>query len=198
VKAEPALPHFSLDRGALPENDYVAAALSFPEVFTSAECDAIVCGAGERLRYRTSQLHSHEGYRTARTLWLAPGEETRLLAERLSYVIAQVNRRYQFDIVGFRDYFLLAQYAVGDGFDWHLDASDAESSTRKLSLSVQLTDPSEYEGGRLEFMPQGEIPFSRERGTVIVFPSFLCHRVSRVTSGARMAAVAWAHGPSFR
>lgn len=115
-----------------------------------------------------------------------------------SRIIEKVNRIYSFEITGFREPFLLVQYCPGDGFAWHYDTAQAMTSTRKLSLSIQLSGPEEYEGGGLEFMPTGEIPFSRARGSVIVFPSFLCHRVAPVTKGVRSAIIGWAHGPSFR
>jgi PKHD-type hydroxylase len=72
---------------------------------------------------------------------------------------------------------------------------------RKLSLIIQLTDPSEYEGGDFQFdsdIPQPDPAEIKQRGTVIVFPSFLRHRVTPVTSGVRRSLVSWVEGPKFR
>lgn len=87
----------------------------------------------------------------------------------------------------------LAEYRVGDEYDWHLDIGPYAAALRKLSLSVQLTDPGEYEGGDLEIrgVSGGEL---RAPGTVIIFPSFLLHRVTPVTRGIRRSLVAWAIG----
>src|SRR5204863_2431249 len=163
------LPHLGLETTTLPESEYLVAPLCIPGVFTPRECDAIVkLGAG-RMRYQSALRIPVENYRSALTLWLDEGPETELLSERFSFVIRQVNERYGFEITGFRDAFLLAQYAKGDGFEWHLDAAAEKTSTRKLSLTTQLSDPEDYEGGRLERIPQVELAFARDRGSVAAF-----------------------------
>jgi len=91
------------------------------------------------------------------------------------------------------------------GYDWHKDLVWLETNTkfqRKLSLVVNLTKKPDFEGGRLEFLTEGQkldIPEKfADRGTVIVFPSFLTHRVPRVTKGVRHSLVSWCCGPHFR
>ena len=72
---------------------------------------------------------------------------------------------------------------------------------RKVSLVVQLTDPSEYGGGDLQFEHVPENPpvdDIRLRGTVIAFPSFVFHKVTPVTRGKRYSLVAWFEGPKFK
>jgi PKHD-type hydroxylase len=65
-------------------------------------------------------------------------------------------------------------------------------------MTVQLSDPSEYEGGLFKIENQ-EIPlWYREKGTVMVFPSYLRHRVEPVTRGVRRSLVAWFEGPRWR
>jgi predicted 2-oxoglutarate/Fe(II)-dependent dioxygenase YbiX len=86
----------------------------------------------------------------------------------------------------------LAEYAVGDGYDWHLDIGPGTADLRKLSASVQLSDPAEYDGGDLEIWGTGGV--DRARGTIIAFPSYIPHRVTAVTRGVRRALVAWAAG----
>jgi PKHD-type hydroxylase len=71
---------------------------------------------------------------------------------------------------------------------------------RKISMIVQLSDPSEYEGGRLVLertthsLPNDCI----EQGTVIAFPSFIYHRLEPVTKGKRYSLVGWFEGPKFQ
>jgi PKHD-type hydroxylase len=180
------------------ENELMMQTLSFSKVFAPAECESIEAIGAAQWRYENSLSRPEEGYRSALTAWVAPGPATQLLTERISHVIDRVNTMYRFELSGFREDFLFCRYQEGDGFDWHTDICDKAVSTRKLSISVQLSDPQDYDGGRIEFLPGGEIPFSDDRGSVIVFPSFLCHRVSPVTRGARSAVIAWAHGPAFR
>ena len=179
-------------------NSYVTTPLCFPEAFSAEECDAALALEGGDMRYRSATIRPVEGYRSAMTMWIDPGPATQLIMDRFSAIIEQVNSFYSFEISGFREPFLLCRYRAGDGFEWHCDAAQSMTATRKLSLSIQLSDPADYEGGGLEFMPQGEIPFSRSRGSVVVFPSYLCHRVARVTRGERSSIVCWAHGPTFR
>lgn len=84
-------------------------------------------------------------------------------------------------------------------YDWHMDAAaPKEGIQRKLSCVVLLNDPSEFEGGALEFkIREGENVLTAQ-GDVIVFPSYMEHRVTPVTKGVRYTSVAWASGPSFR
>jgi PKHD-type hydroxylase len=71
-------------------------------------------------------------------------------------------------------------------------------STRKISMSVQLSEDDDYIGGDLEFCPHGVIDEFRGIGNVICFPAYIAHRVLPIASGMRQALVAWIHGASFR
>jgi PKHD-type hydroxylase len=87
-------------------------------------------------------------------------------------------------------------------YDWHEDIFWESDNVldRKLSMVVQLSDPDDYEGGNLEFQWY-ELPAEqdlRKRGTIIVFPSFLKHRVTPVTKGIRHSLVSWMEGPRWR
>ena len=67
-----------------------------------------------------------------------------------------------------------------------------------MSLSVQLSDAADYDGGGLEFAAHGELREARRIGTAVAFPAFLHHRVQPVRRGIRRSLVAWGHGPMFR
>ena len=90
-----------------------------------------------------------------------------------------------------------------DGFyGWHIDGMGSHSelqddgNTRKLSMSIILN--SDYEGGDFEMRGlDNQVP-RLEEGSIIVFPSFLDHRVVPVTKGIRYSLVAWFVGPPFR
>tara|TARA_Y100001963_G_scaffold93034_1_gene128027 strand:- start:335 stop:940 length:606 start_codon:yes stop_codon:yes gene_type:complete len=84
--------------------------------------------------------------------------------------------------------------------DW-VDIRNSQAHTRKLSLSCQLTNPNDYEGGDLilylEHAGTSEIveyTVSKKQGTVIVFDSRIRHKVTPVTSGTRHSVVKWYHG----
>jgi PKHD-type hydroxylase len=70
---------------------------------------------------------------------------------------------------------------------------------RKLSFSVMLTDPEEYEGGEL-LLKIDSFPITppNKKGTVIFFPSYVLHEVTPVTKGTRKTLVGWVLGPKFR
>lgn len=88
-------------------------------------------------------------------------------------------------------------------YDWHIDTfwANPTSYDRKISVVVQLTDPVEYEGGDFQLDPQYEQPSAeliKKKGSIIVFPSFIAHRVTPVTAGVRRSLVTWVQGPKFK
>lgn len=139
--------------------------------------------------------------RITRTAWVPGTAETKWLYDRIHGVMMSVNRdAYQFELKGFTEQFQYTVYHGSEGghYDWHLDLG-MKAMQRKLSLSLQLSDPASYEGCDLQFMAGHGIETApRDRGTVIVFPSYTLHRVTPVTAGTRKSLVAWAGGPKFR
>jgi PKHD-type hydroxylase len=90
-----------------------------------------------------------------------------------------------------------------DYYDWHIDTDwmTEQMSHRKVSVVIQLSDPSEYEGGELEIRNSefGDHKSNvMNKGTVITFPSFMEHRVTPVTKGKRMSLIGWIRGAKFR
>jgi PKHD-type hydroxylase len=84
-------------------------------------------------------------------------------------------------------------------YDWHVDTASPENGLqRKLSISILLSDPSDFKGGELQFKNMEDQKLLVKQGSIIVFPSFIEHRVTPVTKGVRYSAVTWASGPSFR
>jgi len=130
--------------------------------------------------------------------------ESRELKQILFDVVRYVNSKsFGFDITNIGD----VQYTVYDSkyeghYDWHSDEDIAYGSPRfscrKLSITIQLSEPEDYEGGDFE-MEGVELPSSiKQKGTVLVFPSPQRHRVMPVTKGIRKSLVAWFEGPDWR
>lgn len=127
------------------------------------------------------------------------------LHANLGYYIAWANHNaFGFDLA-FLQHLQLATYrSERQGhFEWHRDVfwiHPHEAMQRKLTAIVQLSDPSEYEGGDLELdiIERPKCDMLRKQGTLIVFPSFLHHRVTPVTKGVRHSLVAWMAGPNWR
>ena len=107
--------------------------------------------------------------------------------------------KYKFDISGFQRNLKIVNYEVGDFFDWHMDFGPGKVSNRKLTMSIQLSDADEYEGGELQFLSDN-VAFDAPKsvGTVIIYPSFILHRVLPITSGCRRAIVGHIAGPPYR
>ena len=103
---------------------------------------------------------------------------------------------WDFDIDEMSDVFIL-RYGVNDHFDLHMDLGEGYWD-RKLSMLVQLSAPDSYEGGALEFGFGPAAVASREQGSLLVFPAWVPHRVTPITSGTRYIAGCFALGPSFR
>tara|TARA_R110002073_G_scaffold312586_1_gene484097 strand:- start:22935 stop:23528 length:594 start_codon:yes stop_codon:yes gene_type:complete len=116
-----------------------------------------------------------------------------------SLAIKSNNERYWFDLLGFHQELQLTKYSKGDFFDWHLDFGAGEISARKLSMTIQLSDSDDYEGGDLQFMMNQKIVNApRKKGTIVIFPSFIMHRVTPITKGLRQSIVGWVSGPPYR
>ena len=118
------------------------------------------------------------------------------------------------------------KYGVGQYYGWHCDSWDKPYSRpkmengkypvdhgkiRKLSVTISLSHPDEYVGGNLEFDFRNQVDWDRNkkaaihscdgirpRGSIIVFPSFVWHRVNPVTKGTRYSLVIWNLGRPFR
>ena len=125
-------------------------------------------------------------------------------------------KQFNYDL----DHFQPIQFAEYKGsenyrafYDWHQDSDGLQKGgeVRKLSLSLPLSDPDTFEGGKLEFynggksLPDmGEIKGEKvtkdinSQGTVIVFDSRDWHRVSPMISGVRYSIVCWTVGPNFK
>lgn len=96
-----------------------------------------------------------------------------------------------------------ANYRTEAFYDWHRDCNINSDLYRKLSVTIQLSDPEEYEGGELQFKNYwgtSQLLVSEDmmkKGTVIVFPSSVLHRVTPIIKGTRYSLVQWYNGPDF-
>jgi PKHD-type hydroxylase len=146
-------------------------------------------GGGDRNDIRRSQVN-----------WLSNSQETHWVFGKLGHIAARLNSiHYNFNLTGFGEPLQLTNYNGSEEgmYVWHQDFNVQIS--RKLSIVLQLTDPSEYEGGNLQILT-GVAPVSvkKQRGIVAVFPSFTLHQVTPVTQGTRQSLVAWVSGPPFK
>jgi len=93
------------------------------------------------------------------------------------------------------------EYPKGGFYDWHMDAEvncRFEPPVRKISMTILLSNQSEFEGGDLEFMSEGNKPPQLIQGQAIFFCSLIRHRVVKVKKGMRRSLVMWFGGPPFK
>ena len=143
-----------------------------------------------------------ESIRKTEIVWVEPATE--MFDTIFNYIqTANKSAEWNFDLSGMENV-QLGRYTDGGFYDYHMDtfAPDEGNWQRKLSCSIQMTDPDTYEGGDL-ILKTGKNEtdthtFSRKRGSVIVFPSMVYHKVTPVTSGTRYSAVAWMRGQAFK
>lgn len=103
---------------------------------------------------------------------------------------------YNFDLDGVSENPQLLKYGIDDEYGWHIDCGSGLSFRRKLSIIVILND--DYIGGELAFFTDKEYKFKLRTGDVVVFPSFISHRVCPVIQGCRWALAGWISGSQFK
>jgi PKHD-type hydroxylase len=179
----------------------------WPSALSSEECDAIVASA-ERYADQSATvgfkeaMRSDHGYRSSTIRWLDVRAEA-VLVDRLMHFVHSSNRtNFGVEISAPYDLQFTEYHGSANGkYDWHQDVwlESTRPFDRKLSLVVQLSDPGDYEGGAFEFFGiQHPGATFAPRGSMLIFPSFLQHRVLPVTKGLRRSLVSWVEGPRWR
>lgn len=144
------------------------------------------------------------GTRKSSVAWIDGKPEMIPIWNKLANVVAEINRRYfHFDLTGFHEPMQLSVYSAKDGghYDWHVDACSKDIAVpRKLSMSLLLSDTSEFEGGQFQVktVTDNAQTLETKRGRAWFFPSYMLHRVAPVTKGVRRSLVIWVGGPSFK
>lgn len=173
--------------------------------FAAQELDAIIA-YGDALRQAeatvmdTADNGQNNGIRNTRISWMEQSQETNWLFHRLMGAASSINQQaYCFDLSALES----LQYTVYVGdeasrYDWHVDHGRTPRR-RKLSLVLQLSAPTDYEGCELQIYASSQIDTApKTRGTLIAFPSYVLHRVTPITAGTRKSLVMWCSGPRFR
>jgi PKHD-type hydroxylase len=169
-------------------------------IFTPDECSNIVRTGLSLSRTRAAVKINREDkmrWRTryARIGWIVNSEATQWIFRTVSAAIAEANsRHWHYDLEPI-ERLQFTEYGLGGHYRWHVDIGPGVNITRKLSFSVQLSKPTTYIGGKLQF-PRGRAkrPASSELGSITIFPSFMQHRVTPVLFGKRYSLVGWVHG----
>lgn len=174
---------------------------SFISCLSPELCDEIVsvCRHGFPVKPRIVGEELDPTRRTGLMWKLHEEKNTQWLRDLLIKIAGIANERhFHLDITGISKPPEYVEYETGDAFDWHNDYGyERPISTRKLTVSVQLSKSTSYKGGDLEMFDYKRSKLPRALGTVSIFPSIYYHRVTRVTHGTRRALVAWLAGPTL-
>ena len=128
-------------------------------------------------------------------------ESNKWIFERFTGLINNANERFfKFDLSRLES----LQYTVyneGQFYRDHMDLGykNPNNAVRKLSFTMQLSDPADYNGGELRIKHGSEPDIARKnRGAITFFPSYVMHEVTPVTRGTRKSIVGWVTGPHWR
>lgn len=194
----------------------------FPGIISPEICDRIIeIGKNKVIQYGTTNdvnwdetgnyskedLDSILPKRNSHVSWLTEPWIYNIIKPHINQANKLANWNFQWDTTEQAQFTI---YEPGQFYDWHPDQHHKTygednafcGKTRKISTTLLLNDPSEFEGGELEFQTtrtETEVCKGLDRkGSLVVFPSFVYHRVKPVTKGTRYSLVTWNLGWPFR
>jgi PKHD-type hydroxylase len=169
-------------------------------IFSPEECKKIIEIGNKKILIKAKTFSNNKELRKSKISWLYPSDDLEWAYKRITDVILDLNNRFfKFELYGFIEGFQFTYYKHPDGkYKKHID-KHFNGFTRKLSLSIQLSDPKSYDGGDLLLHTDSTpIIIPKEQGKLIAFPSYVLHEVTTVTRGERYSLVAWITGPQFK
>lgn len=141
-------------------------------------------------------------YRKSMISWIPINQANCWIYERLNQVVNDMNQRFfQFDLNKIEKLQFTYYNSEEEGYyKQHVDPLCWNiPHNRKLSVVVQLSSPSEYEGGDLVlYNSRDGMKIEKKKGMTAFFPSYTLHECTPVTKGERYSLVAWVHGPPFK
>ena len=142
------------------------------------------------------QEKEEKGIRDAEIRYI--DEKQTRLYQILNKIAFSANKYFKYDINGIEKAQIIHYKAPSNGYEYHIDIGpDGTAAHRKISMSLLLNE--EYEGGEICFRSSEKESCTRPKmGEVVLFSSFLSHKVKPVTTGDRYVVVAWFTGPPFR
>mgnify|MGYP001562355503 FL=1 len=184
----------------LKSNDNMMKYFIYDNIFTPDECELIV----NSNHWRETEVKPASGYQAnANVYYFYDNKQTEWIKNRISNSIKEVNDLYyQFEYSFFEELKMI-EYFEGYHFNWHIDIQGMNENfpKRKLQSVTFLTDPKDYEGGKLRFNMAAKIPtidLPQLQGSTVFYPSYMAHKVEPVTKGRRCIISAIVNGTPFR
>lgn len=202
--------NFALSRSFLTHNS-----IKVESAFSEEEVSFILAGFNESEREQAqigtadSDDESLLKYRSSKVNFINYSKEYSWLFEKLNKIVEKVNEEYyNFDLNGY-DFVQYSEYYANENghYDYHIDMmmdmipqKDYDFLYRKLSFSLCLNQQdTDYFGGDFKIKTGAEdVSVKLNRGDMLLFPSFILHKVEPVTEGVRKSLVGWVVGPKFR
>tara|TARA_R100000951_G_scaffold115978_2_gene125980 strand:- start:4403 stop:4996 length:594 start_codon:yes stop_codon:yes gene_type:complete len=178
---------------------------SFEDGFSAEELKVIEEGIENiSLEKATTLGTQSDSIRISRVRWLDQNQEWEWLYSKLADMIIEANEAlWNFNLVTIPEKIQFTEYHANEKghYNWHQDVGTGISSCRKVSVTVQLSSPDQYEGGELQITQGGphELAYTapKKAGSVTIFPSYMMHRVTPVTKGIRKSFVLWVGGTPY-
>ena len=172
--------------------------------FSHEWCDQVIEHAYENAEQSGEAEFGFDG-RSCNIRWIAQP----WIFDEIAPKIARANEECKWNFAyEYLEPLQYTEYEIGHEYRWHIDTYPHVKEgniQRKLSFSIMLSDRSEYEGGDMHFvsgLPNNEkeydTPVSLEKGDIVVFPSYVPHKVNIVGGGLRRSLVGWTMGPAWR
>jgi PKHD-type hydroxylase len=174
-------------------------------VFNDKECDSII-DIGKSLETLIAKVDDdvtiNTSVRKTNISWIPVEEHTKWIFQRCTEAINDINKRFfNFDLIQIESLQFTAYDEHGSFYDKHIDImpSSGTGNHRKLSFSIQLSNPEDYTGGDLNLHYKKSYETAKkDRGVATFFPSYCLHEVTPITSGKRYSLVGWVSGPKFK
>ena len=177
-------------------------------IFTPEQCKMII-DMGHRCKPEEAKVGGgNEGkYDTKKrvtTISWIPFDKLPQMYKVIENQLSIVNlNHFMFDGVRLTEPAQFTVYPKKGFYDWHMDLNafgqNGQNPIRKISMTLLLSDPSEFTGGDLLFSEMGDNkPLPLKQGQAIFFASFLRHKVAPVKKGVRKSLVMWFGGPPFK
>ena len=175
-------------------------------LFTPAQCNEIIA-SGRAQKPRTAQIGmgkpgggTDTKKRVTTISWIPFKEMGHMYTDLNNFIQKANENHFGFGDIRVTEQAQFTEYPEGGFYDWHMDCDvnmTHEPPVRKISMTLLLNDPSEFEGGHLELGSPGRFG-ELKQGHAICFASFLNHRVQPVKRGLRQSLVVWFGGKPFR
>ena len=182
-------------------------AITTEPIFTPAQCQMVI-DAGHAEKPEAAKVGTAnfggapDTKKRVTTISWIPFDKMQEMYKQIEVQVLKVNgNHFGFDGIRLTEPAQFTEYPKGGFYDWHMDSDTNfvhEPTVRKISMTLLLSDPSEFKGGELEFMDKGKKPNDLKQGQAIFFASFLRHRVAPIKKGVRRSLVMWFGGPPLR